>query len=179
MIANPAIDVLGVLSELELRRVDADHDQADIAIIAVRRLDVGHSADPVDAGVLPEVDRDDLAPQHVSREGGRVYPAIDPQDRHGTRRAPDSRTVGSAAPPQEIPHVGADDALGNSCGHRHSGEKASPTGIHPHRSSSECRSVQSELIAAHLRWYPETMSSWLLERMVAVTRSLCALLRPP
>ncbi len=68
MIADRTVDVLGALPELELGRVHADHDQAAVDVIAVPRLDVGRGADPVDAGVLPEVHQDDLATQRVGRQ---------------------------------------------------------------------------------------------------------------
>ncbi len=68
VVADPTIDVLGARPELELGRVHADHDQAAVGVVAVPRLDIGRGADPVDAGVLPEIDQDDLATQRVGRE---------------------------------------------------------------------------------------------------------------
>ena len=67
MVANPPVDVLGALAELELGRVHADHDQAERGVVAIPRLDEWRGADPVDAGVLPEVDQDDLATQRRRR----------------------------------------------------------------------------------------------------------------
>src|SRR4029077_2293047 len=68
-----------------------------VGVIAVPRLDVGRGADPVDAGVLPEVDRDDLATQRVGRQWARVHPALHLEGRHVhvAGRAGDPRTEGS------------------------------------------------------------------------------------
>src|SRR5690349_12803507 len=76
MVANSAVDVLGALAELELRRVQANHDQAEGGVVAMPRLDVRRRANPVDAGVLPDVDQDDPAAQCVDLERRRVYPAL-------------------------------------------------------------------------------------------------------
>jgi hypothetical protein len=56
VVANPTVDVLGALTELELRRVDPDHDQAERGVPAIPRLDIGQGTNPVDAGVLPDID---------------------------------------------------------------------------------------------------------------------------
>jgi len=76
MVANPTVDVLGALAELELGHMHADHDQAELGVVAIPRLDVGRGADPVDAGVLPEVDQNDLAAQRIGGERRRVHPAL-------------------------------------------------------------------------------------------------------
>ena len=94
MVANPPIDVLRALAELELGRMHADHDQAEVGIVALPRLDVGRGADPVDAGVLPEVDEDHLATQRVDVEWRRVHPALHHEGGHLAGRAGEGRTGG-------------------------------------------------------------------------------------
>jgi hypothetical protein len=75
MIANPAVDDRELRAELELGRMHADHDEAQLAVIAVPCLEVGRGADPVDAGELPEVDEDDLAAQLFGVSGGEFTSA--------------------------------------------------------------------------------------------------------
>src|SRR5262245_38494397 len=55
-----ATDVLGVLLELELRRVHADYDEPLVAILLCPSANIRCGAQPVDAGVGPEVDEHDL-----------------------------------------------------------------------------------------------------------------------
>jgi hypothetical protein len=55
--------------------VDADHDQSSILVLLGPGADVGERAKPIDAGVRPEVDEDDLSPEVVRRERRRVEPA--------------------------------------------------------------------------------------------------------
>src|SRR5262249_43022352 len=69
-------DVARVLFERELRRVDADHHQALIAIFLVPGADVGHGAAPVDAGVSPEIDEHDLPAQGLRGQGRRIEPFV-------------------------------------------------------------------------------------------------------
>jgi hypothetical protein len=67
--------IVHVAFKRELRGVDADHDQPLILILLGPRADIGERAEPVDAGIGPEVDENDL-PLHVrSAERGRVEPA--------------------------------------------------------------------------------------------------------
>src|SRR4029077_1074215 len=68
-------NVLLVVLEPELRSVDADHDEPAIGIGLVPRADVAERPQPVDAGVGPEVDEDDLPAQVVGPERRRVEPA--------------------------------------------------------------------------------------------------------
>jgi hypothetical protein len=68
VVANPTIDVLGALAELELGRVHTDDDQTVLGVMTLPRLDVRRGADPVDAGIFPEIDEHDFAAQHVARE---------------------------------------------------------------------------------------------------------------
>src|SRR5947199_2441691 len=68
-------DVFDVALERELRRVDADDDQASIAVLLGPRANEGQRAEPVDAGVRPEVNENDLSSQTPRSERGRVQPA--------------------------------------------------------------------------------------------------------
>jgi hypothetical protein len=56
-------DVVRVPLERKLRRVNADDDQAVAFVLLGPGADVGERAEPVDAGVRPEVDEDDLPTQ--------------------------------------------------------------------------------------------------------------------
>jgi ribulose 1,5-bisphosphate synthetase/thiazole synthase len=49
--------------ECELGRVDADHNQALVAVFFGPGADIGERSQPVDAAVCPEVDEDDLSAQ--------------------------------------------------------------------------------------------------------------------
>jgi hypothetical protein len=68
-------DVVDVVLEWELRRVDADHDQPLILVLLVPRADVAERAQPVDARVGAEVDEDDLPAQAHRRQPLGVEPA--------------------------------------------------------------------------------------------------------
>jgi len=92
VLTNPTIDVLGPLSELELGRVHADHDQAAAGVVAVPRLDVGRGANPVDAGVLPDIEQHDLAAQCLDSERRRVHPTLHRKGRQLAGRAHEART---------------------------------------------------------------------------------------
>ena len=76
LVANPTVDVLGAFTELELRRVDPDHDQAERGVLAIPRLDIGQGTNPVDAGVLADIDQYHLATQPCGAEWRRVHPAL-------------------------------------------------------------------------------------------------------
>src|SRR6185295_2718812 len=67
-------DVVNVAFERKLGGMDADHDQPLIVVLLGPRADVAERAQPVDAGVRPEVDEDDLAAQVRGAEGRRVEP---------------------------------------------------------------------------------------------------------
>src|SRR5262249_30622015 len=71
-------NVVRVLLERELRRVDADRDQPSVLVLLGPGADVGEGAQPVDAGVRPELDEDDLAAEVVDPEGRGVEPAGGP-----------------------------------------------------------------------------------------------------
>jgi hypothetical protein len=64
-----AADVLEVMLEGELWGVHTDHDQTRILVFLGPRAAVGEGAQPVDAGVGPKFDSDDLATQPLCRQG--------------------------------------------------------------------------------------------------------------
>ena len=74
VLRGPA-DVVGVALERELRRVDADNDQALIRVLVVPRADITERAQPVDARIRPEVDEHDLPAQALRGERLGVEPA--------------------------------------------------------------------------------------------------------
>src|SRR2546430_4910584 len=53
-------NVVDVLFKRELRRVHTDHDESLIFVFLAPRAEVRECAEPVDAGVGPEVDENDL-----------------------------------------------------------------------------------------------------------------------
>src|SRR5262245_23413602 len=55
--------VIEVFLEAELGRVYADHHQSLILVFLGPGTDVGHRAQPIDAGIGPEIDEDDLSAQ--------------------------------------------------------------------------------------------------------------------
>ena len=67
-------NIIDVSLECELRRVHADHHQSLILVFLGPRADIGKRAQPVDAGIGPEVDEDDLAAQAGRRQRLRVEP---------------------------------------------------------------------------------------------------------
>src|SRR6476619_5504578 len=67
-IINPHVlrgssNVVDVSLERELRRVHADYHQSFVLIFLGPRANVGKRASPIDAGIRPEVDEDDLPGQ--------------------------------------------------------------------------------------------------------------------
>ena len=74
-------DVVDVVLEVELRRMDADRGQPLSRVLRIPGADVGQRAQPVDAGVGPEVDEDDPTPQPLGRQRVRVQPAGRPRER--------------------------------------------------------------------------------------------------
>jgi hypothetical protein len=68
-------DVVDVLFERELGRVDADHHKPLVCVLLEPGADIAERAEPVDAGVGPEVDEDDLSAQVVGHGRLRVEPA--------------------------------------------------------------------------------------------------------
>jgi hypothetical protein len=68
-------DVVEVVLDVELRGVDAEHDQPLVLVVLGPGAEVGKGAEPVDAGVGPEVDQEDPAAQVRRRERRRVEPA--------------------------------------------------------------------------------------------------------
>jgi hypothetical protein len=66
--------VVNVAFKWELRSVDPDHDQPLIRVPLGPGADIGECAKPVDAGVGPEVDKNDLPVQIRRAERRRVEP---------------------------------------------------------------------------------------------------------
>ncbi len=62
-VLDGSADVVEVVLEVELGGVDADHDQAVVPVLLGPGADIGQGAQPVDAGVGPEVDQHDPAAQ--------------------------------------------------------------------------------------------------------------------
>jgi hypothetical protein len=69
-------DVGDVLLEFELRRMDADHHQPLILVFLGPGVDIRKLAPPVDAGVGPEVDQDDLPAEGLRRQRRRIQPFV-------------------------------------------------------------------------------------------------------
>src|SRR5436190_18983497 len=73
-IADRAGDVRRLALEGELGRVNADHDEAVLAIFLVPRLHVRQRPQAVDAAVGPEIDHNDLAFELVAGERAGIEP---------------------------------------------------------------------------------------------------------
>jgi hypothetical protein len=58
-----AAHILDIFFKGELRRVHADHDEAAILVFLGPRADIGKCAEPIDAGIGPELDEDDFSAQ--------------------------------------------------------------------------------------------------------------------
>src|SRR5579864_6194537 len=69
-----AADVIHVLLEPELGRVNPDDHQSVVGVFPGPGADVGQLAEPVDAGVGPEVDQGYLSAQAVWGQRRRVEP---------------------------------------------------------------------------------------------------------
>src|SRR5262249_29677844 len=67
-------DVVEVLLEFELGRVHADHDQSLVFIFLGPRAYVRKLAPPVDTGIGPEIDENNLPTQLWSRQWLRIEP---------------------------------------------------------------------------------------------------------
>ena len=61
-----------LFSNRELRRVHADHHQSLVLVLLGPGADIGQRAQPVDAGVGPEIDEHDLAAQAGGVSGGEL-----------------------------------------------------------------------------------------------------------
>src|SRR5215468_9559120 len=61
-------DVVDVLLKSEFRGMDADDDQALVFVLLRPGAEVGLRAQPVDAGVCPEMDKDDLSAKGRCRQ---------------------------------------------------------------------------------------------------------------
>ena len=66
--------VLQVVLKGELRRMHADHYHTVIPVFLRPRAHLGKGAQPIDTGVGPEVDQDDVSAQVRRREGQRIEP---------------------------------------------------------------------------------------------------------
>src|SRR6185369_12983013 len=65
-----------VLFKRELRRMHADHDQTLVPVFFGPGADIRQRAQPVDAGVSPEIDEDDLSTQRGCVQWWRIDPLI-------------------------------------------------------------------------------------------------------
>src|SRR5207245_1696435 len=73
-------DVVGDSLEPELRRVDPDDLQSGRAIVLPPGLQMRERPQAVDAGIRPEVDQHDFAPELLDRERFRIEPVSDPRE---------------------------------------------------------------------------------------------------
>jgi len=69
-------DVVDALLEWELRRMDADYHQSLVFVFLGPGTDIGSRAQPVDTGISPEIDEDDLTAQGRCRQGRRIQPIV-------------------------------------------------------------------------------------------------------
>jgi hypothetical protein len=74
-VGGGAADVVEVVLEVELGRVHADDHQAVVLVLLGPGADVREGPEPVDAGVGPELDQDDLAAQLGCRRWRRIEPS--------------------------------------------------------------------------------------------------------
>jgi hypothetical protein len=68
-------DVLDLALERELGRMDADDDEPEVVVSRGPRAHEGQRAEPVDAGVRPEIDENDPPTQLRRSERRRIQPA--------------------------------------------------------------------------------------------------------
>ena len=73
---NLTADVVDNLLKSVFRRMDADHDQSLILVFLRPCAKVSLRAQPVDAGVCPEMDEDDFSAQARRRERRRIEPVL-------------------------------------------------------------------------------------------------------
>src|SRR6516164_3577161 len=116
-------DILDVPFEREFWGVDANHNQAVILVLLSPRADVAERAQPIDAGVGPEVDENDLAPQVRRGERGRVEPAGRPVEARQVTLGGRQIRVGAVvtaeqahATPPPTSSTASAKACGASCG---------------------------------------------------------------
>src|SRR4051794_5839604 len=67
-VLHGAANVINVVLECELRRVDADHHQSVMLVFLGPRADIRKCTLPIDAGIGAEIDQDDLAAQASCRQ---------------------------------------------------------------------------------------------------------------
>ena len=70
--------IVDVAFKRELRGVDADHDQPLILVLLGPGADIGECAEPVDAGIGPEVDENDLPLQIRPPSGAELSQPVAP-----------------------------------------------------------------------------------------------------
>src|SRR3984893_6796522 len=75
VLLGPA-NVVYVLFKCELRCMDADHHQSLITVFLVPGAYIGKCAQPVDAGVGPEIDEDDFSAQSRRSQRRRIEPLV-------------------------------------------------------------------------------------------------------
>ncbi len=73
-LVDGAFDVRLVLGKSELRCMHSDHSESQVHILLVPLLDVGQSANAVDAGVVPEIHEDDTTAQLAEAQRRRIQP---------------------------------------------------------------------------------------------------------
>jgi hypothetical protein len=118
-------NVVGVVLERELGRVHADDDEPLIPVFLGPGAHIGNRAQPVDAGVSPEIDEHDLAAQ--ARGGQRL--GVEPRGgaTQRTQLAFDGRTNRGR---RQLLHECRKQAAGNSergDAHRGSAQEPTPT----------------------------------------------------
>jgi hypothetical protein len=73
-------DVLDLPLERKLGRMDADDDKPEVAVFRGPRAHEGQRAEPVDAGVRPEIDEDDPPTQLRGSKRRRIQPVGRPAE---------------------------------------------------------------------------------------------------
>jgi hypothetical protein len=80
-VSGGSAEVVEVVLDVELGRMDADHHQAVVLVPLGPGAEVGKLAEPVDAGVGPEVDQNGVAIQVGRCQWRRVEPAAGAEER--------------------------------------------------------------------------------------------------
>src|SRR6516164_5721719 len=66
--------ILDVSLELEFGRVYSDDNQSMVPVLPRPRSDIGEGAPPVNAGICPEVDEDDVSAKALAAQWWRIEP---------------------------------------------------------------------------------------------------------
>src|ERR671925_766682 len=116
-------DVLDLALERELGRMDADDDEPQVAVFRGPRAHEGQRAEPVDAGVRPEIDEHDPPTQLRRSERRRIQPAGRPLktrevtlDRRRGRARMAARAEEAHVPRPPPWRTASAEASGASCG---------------------------------------------------------------